>query len=281
MNIKEQKDSFTESLLNYTKEEAHRLFFIFLEEYAGIGRMQYMSRPDALLSPVQISKLTEALGQLNSEVPYQHILGYTYFAGLRLEVAPQALIPRPETEELAYLIKQQIKEKKGLRILDIGTGTGCLALACASFFQSAYVTGWDVSNEALKLAKTNADSLSLNVTFKLKDILEETAWDTNEEWDVIVSNPPYIGEGEKVDMNDVVLNNEPHLALFAPDENVLIFYKAIARYGRRYLKKGGSLFVEINQKLGIETTAVFKEAGFTAELLKDLSGNDRFVIARK
>ncbi len=280
MTTKDLKTLFRDQLTSYSKEEADRLFFIFLEEISGISLLQFLSNSQKELEKTTERKMLESLEQLKAGIPYQHILGYTYFSGLKLKVSGAALIPRPETEELAYLIKERVKSKTGLRILDIGTGTGCLALACASNFKNSVVEAWDISDEALILAVANAKAAGLKVQFNRVDFL--SAEDLPEHlWDVLVSNPPYIGLQEGKEMEDVVLNNEPHLALFVPDNDPLVFYSAIARYARQSLNNGGQIFVEINQKLGPETLKVFLQEGFRSELLKDLSGNDRFVIAQK
>ncbi len=280
MTVKELKSLYREELTSYSKEEADRLFFIFLEEISGISLLQFLSNSEKEIEKQQKEQLLLILNRLQAGVPYQHIVGYTYFSGLKLEVSESALIPRPETEELAYLIKDKVNPKPGLRILDIGTGTGCLALACAANFKDAVVEAWDISKEALSLASANAVSNKLQVGFKEVNFLNPQGL-PQADWDIIVSNPPYIGTSEGGVMDDLVLKNEPHLALFVPDNDPLVFYNAIADYAKNSLNAGGQIFVEINQRLGEETRDVFSEAGFKAELVKDLSGNDRFVIAGK
>lgn len=280
MTSKEIKSLYREELTLYSKEEADRLFFIFLEEFSGTTLLQFLSNAQRELEKSAEVELLKVLEQLKAGMPYQHILGFTHFSGLKLKVSSAALIPRPETEELAYLIKERALNKPGLKILDIGTGTGCLALACAYNFRGSKVQAWDVSEDALNLASANATDNNLAVQFKRLDFLNALDLPV-QTWDVIVSNPPYIAYLEEQEMDDVVLKNEPHLALFVPDNDPLVFYKAIALYAKGNLNKGGQIFVEINQTLGRETLSVFEQQGFSAELLKDLSGNDRFVIARK
>ncbi len=280
MTTKELKSLFREGLTSYSKEEADRLFFIFLEEISGISLLQFLSSSQREIEKSEAGSLLKSLEQLKAGIPYQYVLGFTYFSGLKLNVSSAALIPRPETEELAYLIKERVRSKPGLRILDIGTGTGCLALACASNFKNSVVEAWDISDDALHLASANAISNQLNVDFKRMDFLKyETL--PQDSWDVIVSNPPYIGLSEERKMDDLVLKNEPHLALFVPDNNPLVFYNAIVDYAQNNLTEGGQIFVEINQRLGEETLNVFRNKGFDAELLIDLSGNDRFVVGHK
>lgn len=280
MTIKELKTLYREELTTYSKKEADRLFFIFLEEFSGNTLLQLLNNPEKEIETPQQDKLLGAFHQLKDGIPYQHILGYTHFSGLKLKVSGSALIPRPETEELAYLIKEKVTNIPGLRILDIGTGTGCLALACAYHFKHSVVEAWDISEDALRLAMANANTNQLQVSFKKVDFLNYKGLQ-DEPWDLIVSNPPYIGSSEEADMDELVLKNEPHIALFVPDNNPLVFYSGIAEYAAKNLKEGGQIFVEINQKLGKESLNVFTDRGFSAELLKDLSSNNRFVIARK
>ncbi len=280
MTTKELKSLFREGLTSYSKEEADRLFFIFLEEISGISLLQFLSNSQKEIEKSEAGSLLKSLEQLKAGIPYQYVLGFTYFSGLKLNVSSAALIPRPETEELAYLIKERVRSKPGLRILDIGTGTGCLALACASNFKNSVVEAWDISDDALHLASANAISNKLNVDFKRVDFLKNATL-PQDSWDVIVSNPPYIGLSEERKMDDLVLKNEPHLALFVPDHNPLVFYNAIVDYAQNNLTAGGQIFVEINQRLGEETLNVFRNKGFDAELLRDLSGNDRFVVGHK
>ncbi len=280
MTAKKLKNLFIEDLNMYSKKEAERLFFILLEDLAGVTRLQYLSNPQLEVTVIGVELLLDSLEKLKRGVPYQHITGFVDFAGLRLKVSKSALIPRPETEELAYLIKEKVHQKSNLKILDVGTGTGCLALSCAANFGDSNVEAWDVSENALALARENARINKLFIDFKEVDFLDEENL-PDKEWDLIVSNPPYIGSSEMPEMDKVVVNHDPHLALFVEDDDPLIFYRAIAEYAQKNLNEEGQVFVEINQKLGEETLAVFIEMGFKAGLYKDLSGNDRFIIASK
>ena len=281
MTLKELKNHFVEELqASYTSSESERLFHIFLEELAGIRIGQFFLREMEKLEAEKLNELLESLEKLKLGRPYQHILGYVPFANLRLEVSPHVLIPRPETEELAYLVKSKVENTKGLKILDVGTGSGCLALSLSSFYTNAKVAAYDVSEEALKLAEQNAKANKLSVDFELVNFLDENSW-TDEKWDIIVSNPPYIAEYEQDTMDGLVLNNEPWQALFVPDNDALIFYQKIAEYSKTRLQEGGKLWVEINERLGAETLQVFTESGFKAELIQDMSGKDRFIEAWK
>lgn len=264
----------------YESGEIRQLFTIAMEDIAGLGRVQMLTNANPELSEEVAQKLQAFIKGLEEGKPYQHLIGEVHFAGLKLKVGPQALIPRPETEELAYVIKDENQGRDNLKILDIGTGTGCLALACASFFHKSSVTALDVSEEAISLAGENAAGNGLQIDFVQGSILDPDKWPTGS-WDIIVSNPPYIGESEASDMDDLVTHHEPSLALFAPDDDVLIFYRMILELAQSQLAKGGKVYLEINQKWGPETLKLYTAAGFKARLLKDLSGNDRFVVAEK
>lgn len=264
----------------YESSEIQQLYNIAMEDLAGITRMQLLTNPKLKLSEGAAQKLEAFIQGLEEGKPYQHLIGEVQFAGLKLKVGPQALIPRPETEELAYIIKEDNPTDAALQILDIGTGTGCLALACANFFHKSSVTTLDVSDEAISLASENAAGNDLQIDFVKGSILDAEQWPQGS-WDIIVSNPPYIGESEHVDMDDLVTNHEPSLALFAPDDDVLVFYRKIMELSVDRLIKGGKVYLEINQKWGPETLKLYTDAGFKGRLLKDLSGNDRFVVAEK
>lgn len=281
VTLKEIKSHYREKLeALYNEREADRLFFIFLEEYAGLTFTAYHSRPGEGLSDEIEKKIIGALDQLAEGKPFQHILQYVHFLELKLKVSATALVPRPETEELAQLIRERTGKRNGLKILDIGTGTGCLALACARYFPEAKVTALDISPQALELAKQNADLNQLKVELYQKDFLENKNWPEGK-WDLIISNPPYIARYESSSMDDVVLRNDPGLALFVEDNDPLIFYRKINEFAQKHLAENGQVFVEINERLGEETKAVYQAGGFLTELVKDMSGKDRFVIAGK
>lgn len=281
MKVKDLHEHFVIKLNKlYNKEEAERLFFVFLEEISGITRIEYhLLDPSATIRDNELKRYLQNLNLLFEGQPYQYVLGYTHFLDLKIKVSPSVLIPRPETEELAFLINQKLAGKVGLRALDIGTGSGCLALALAKGLSNAKVEAWDISQDALELARENARFNNLNVEFIYHNMLQEVA--TEGGWDVIASNPPYIADSEKREMESNVLDFEPHLALFVPDSDPLIFYRKIVEFAKGALNNGGHIFLEINQSLGQPTLALYKEAGFEAKLLKDMSGNDRFIIATK
>lgn len=218
-------------------------------------------------------KFFEITGQLKTHRPIQYILGETVFAGLRIGLNPSTLIPRPETEELVYWIRETAPSSA--RILDIGTGSGCIALALAQFLPDASVSGLDISAEAVGQARRNAQHNRLHVQFMQADIFR---FNTPEQYDIIVSNPPYVRKQEKALMQKRVLDYEPHRALFVPDDDPLIYYRTIAEWGKRHLVPGGKLFFEINEALGAEMMQLMEASGYSRLILKkDFYGKDRFV----
>jgi release factor glutamine methyltransferase len=194
------------------------------------------------------------LTRLLAHEPVQYVLGIAYFADMELEVTPATLIPRPETEELVHVIKQEQAAKPNLRVLDVGTGSGCLALALARLMPTAQVLAVDISAEALAVARRNADQFAPKVTFQQVDILAAMPADIAPgTLDILVSNPPYVRESERSEMRENVLAWEPATALFVPDEDPLLFYRRLAELGRALLKDGGAIYLEINEALGAET----------------------------
>lgn len=213
--------------------------------------------------------------------PVQYVVGTADFCGLSLYVKPGVLIPRPETQELVEWIAE---DETGGRILDICTGSGSVAIVLAKRFADAEVEAWDVSEEALEVARMNAERCGVGVTLKQVDVLndEDVERERREDWDVIVSNPPYVCEEEEAEMEACVLEHEPRLALFVPDENPLMFYRQIARIGMETLCDGGRLYFEINRRFGREVVEMLKGMGYAdVELRQDFCGNDRMVKAIK
>lgn len=236
--------------------------------------------PNALLNNVpfteeQNREIDKIIGRLQQHEPIQYILGETEFFGMPFFVDENVLIPRPETEELIELIIDENPHHQ-LSILDIGTGSGCIAIALAKQMNNANVAAWDISEGALNIAQQNATRNEVKVTFAHVDVLSE--YPTDNKFDIIVSNPPYILDSEKKTMDSNVLKYEPHTALFVPDENGLLFYKRIADIALDLLKPSGKLYFEINQAKGKETTAMLESKRFeNIKLLQDISGNDRIV----
>lgn len=264
----------------YEKEEAKAILKILIEDITGLNAPQQAIHLDMVLTDVQLNQLRTFLQRLLKEEPLQYVLGYAWFYDLKLKVNPQVLIPRRETEELVQWVIDTY-QNKAPKILDIGTGSGCIALAIKHHLPKAEVAGWDVSKGALEIAEENAAANKLDILLERKDILkfQDTS---NNKWDVIVSNPPYVLDSEKEKMHTNVLAHEPYSALFVEDENSLIFYRAIGSFAFQNLNKGGLLFFEINESKGQETVKLLHKTGFKNILLrKDLQGKDRMICAQK
>lgn len=236
---------------------------------------QAMKRNETTLE-IDFEKIENIILRLKNAEPIQYILGETEFYGLKLKVNPSVLIPRPETEELVDWIVQS-KLPANCNVLDIGAGSGCIALAIKNQLKKAKVSGLDISENAIETARHNALENRLEVDFFQADILNHSDF-IDQKYDVIVSNPPYIRESEKPLMHSNVLDFEPEKALFVPDADPLLFYRTIAEFARKYLNKNGSLFFEINENLGTETVGLLADFGFSdIEIRKDINGKNRMV----
>lgn len=233
---------------------------------------------DTKLTEEQTIRLHSILDLLKTFEPIQYIIGETEFFGLPFHVTKDVLIPRPETEELVELILNENK-KSGLKVLDIGTGSGAIAIALAKHLEKADIEAWDISEEALKIATLNAESNTVDITFRNVDVLKDYPTGSTK-FDIVVSNPPYILEKEKSGMDQNVLDYEPHTALFVPDNNGLLFYDRIADIALDLLEPNGKLYFEINQAKGQNTVELVKSKGFiNVSLFQDLNKNDRMVRA--
>lgn len=266
----------------YSKNEIKSISRILLTQLAGLNSVQIYSDKDTKFTDETVNELKEAVDRLFKGEPVQYILGKAEFFGLDFKVRPGVLIPRPETEELVELILKDFRNKGShLKILDIGTGSGCIAVALAKNLPDAIVSAWDVSAEALQIARENAEINQVKMHFLLQDIRNfENFEPETEKWDIIVSNPPYVCQSEKVEMEDHVLMHEPHLALFVNDDDPLIFYRIISQYAAKELKKDGGLYFEINSHLGEDTRLLIQNYPFgRVELFQDLSGRDRMIKA--
>tara|TARA_R110002111_G_scaffold65750_1_gene107549 strand:+ start:11549 stop:12424 length:876 start_codon:yes stop_codon:yes gene_type:complete len=273
----------------YGKEEVNSFFFLCIEHYLNLPRFQLALQPEFAIIKSETDTFFEVLESLKQQKPIQYIIGKTEFYGLPFKVNENVLIPRPETEEIVAFVLQNIKKQKlnskVIKILDIGTGSGCIAITLAKHLPNAKVYALDVSKEALKVATLNAELNMANVTFIQANILVKRSLselNMESKFDIIVSNPPYVRKLEKVEIKPNVLDNEPHLALFVEDNDPLQFYKAITDFAVDNLKTKGELFFEINQYLGEETKALLTDVNFKEiELLKDLNGNYRMLKGRK
>ena len=282
MTILEFKRYFKSELSElYTEAESAQLYSVFLYEKTGFDRFQQrrFAHQELLISDEE--ELKEIIEELKTGKPYQQILGHTEFYGKKFFVDENVLIPRPETEELVELAKIEIQNLKSkiqnLKLLDIGTGSGIIPITLKKHFPNAEIYAIDISEKALEIAKKNAEFHQANIQFIQQDYLNTKL---EENYDIIISNPPYIGIEENIEIEDSVKGFEPNIALFSPTSDALIFYKKIAKDGEKHLNENGMIFLEINQKLGKETLELFSNYS-ESRLIKDLSGNDRFVFAKK
>ena len=326
MTLTELKHNFKTTLKStYPKEEIDSFFYLLMEFKLHLKRVDIALNPTTKITSSDDAFFSDALKKLEREIPIQYIIGTTEFFGLPFYVNKYVLIPRPETEELVSWIlnevkgkRQKVKDKsiksinnqnkilnpKPLTILDIGTGSGCIAISLAKNLKNAKVWALDISKDALKIAQKNAELNDVYVQFVKDDILKTTPLSSiianktkqsksnkeialsstprNDEFkfDIIVSNPPYVKMQEKQEINNNVLENEPHLALFVDDNNPLLFYDKIADFAKDNLLQNGELYFEINQYLGKETMELLKNKGFkNCTFQKDIFGNDRMIRA--
>ena len=267
----------------YPHTEISTFFFLLIEEFLNLKRIDYTLNPNLIIKKDVAHQLNKALERLTKEEPIQYIIGNTEFYGYPFIVNKHTLIPRPETEELVTWVIEEIKKnpkKNQLSILDIGTGSGCIIIALAKELIKHQFYAIDISNEAIKIAKTNAKENDVVISFLQLDILKTEKLPTS--FDIIISNPPYVRALEKIEIKNNVLQFEPHRALFVSDENPLVFYDKIAALAKTHLHKNGLLFFEINQYLGKETLNLIDEMGFKNTVLrKDLFGNYRMIKAEK
>lgn len=267
----------------YPPDEAAALTRIILCDIMGCSSVDYYLGKDMVLSPNETNKLAEILQRLGNFEPLQYIEGCTRFLGRPFRVAPGVLIPRPETEELVECIINSLATHDGssapLRLLDIGTGSGCIAISLALSLTRIEVEAWDISPEALAIARSNSLALGATVGFRQRDVLSYQPAD-NDRFDILVSNPPYVMQSERSTMHRNVLDWEPSLALFVPDEDPLRFYRRIGELGQVMLRPGGRLFFEINRAFGLQTANLLRTQGYEdIYIYKDISQNDRIVTA--
>ena len=261
----------------YPTGETAALTRIISTEILDIPQSTFFLKDDVTLTPRQETLFYCTIERLKKHEPIQYIIGYCDFCGLTFKVTPDTLIPRPETSELVEWITEEQKGDK-VNILDIGTGSGCIAISLSCKLPGCNIAAWDISPGALAVAEENNRSNGTEVTFSQVDILVYQPQD--EMFDIIASNPPYIKENEKKSMEANVLDWEPHTALFVPDNDPLLFYRAIAEKALAMLTSGGALYFEINRAHGAETVEILKSLGYIeTELRKDLAGNDRMIKA--
>ncbi len=268
----------------YDQREAMNIAGLAIEFITGKGNTDRIIDKNALLSQGQEEQFQTITKALLSHQPIQYILGEAWFAGMKFFVDKNVLIPRPETEELVDWIVGDAglpagRQDTGCGILDIGSGSGCIPIALKKKIKNSVITSIDVSEDALQVAKKNALTLGVEVNFLLIDFLDENNWNQLPVFDIIVSNPPYIKQSESNSMSKHVLDAEPHIALFVPDEDALLFYRKIAAFGKTHLNPKGRIFVEINEALSKEVITLFEKEGYRSHIKKDLQGKDRMVQA--
>lgn len=266
---------------HYPRKEAQNIFYLIAEDVLDKDKLQLLLLKDRVLIESEVNAFLLALQLLVKDCPVQYITEKAYFYNLILRVNEKVLIPRPETEELVEWVLEFLPSSCDKHILDIGTGSGCIALAIKKERPMSIVMATDVSEEALELARENGRDLGCLVAFEQHDILKDTEWELPN-LDVIVSNPPYIPPVEKSKMGNNVLKYEPHLALFSPDDNPILFYEKIADFGLQYLNKSGVLFFELNEFNALEVIRMLESKGYTELILrKDISKKDRMLYATR
>lgn len=278
-SVKDIRNYYCEQLCSiYDKDESNAMILILLEHYFNIDRVKMALEPNLRLSESEMLKIHFAVKDLLKSKPIQYIIGETEFCDLKFKVNENVLIPRPETSEMVGIIANSHHQSAVSKILDIGTGSGCIAISLAKAFPKSQVYAMDISEEALKVAKENAINNNVNVTFIQDDILTPTQILTQTEFDIIVSNPPYVRELEKSEMRDNVLKWEPHNALFVSDDDPLIFYRKILEFASTHLNDNGEVWFEINEFLGKEMTSLCRRFGFSdVKIFKDFRDKERFM----
>ena len=266
----------------YDAEEIKNIFYIVIKDVLGLSKMQYSVNKELALSEEQSSRISNILKDLLKQKPIQHILKKADFFGEVFEVNPFVLIPRSETEELVDLIIRNHRDQLPLRIIDIGTGSGCIPISLKKHLPEAHISALDISKEAIATARRNALRLDAPINFVNADNLEWEYIFQSQQYDIIVSNPPYITPKEKEEMHPNVLEFEPHLALFVEETAPLLFYETIASFALKHLTAEGDLYFEINQYYGDETVDMLQKKGFKTVILHhDMQQNPRMIHAKK
>jgi release factor glutamine methyltransferase len=272
----------------YDSNELNNIADLVIEHISGLTRMEQLSTKKNYLTCEQLEDIDSITERLKKNEPVQYVLGYAWFAGMKFKVNKNVLIPRPETEELADWIISDFKLKTmpagqpvaDVRIIDVGTGSGCIAVTLKKKNPAASVTAIDVCSEAIFTATENAAIQNTEIDFRLTDFLDETKWNDIGVFDIIVSNPPYVKTSEAAIMQERVKSFEPHLALFVPDDDALLFYKKLARFSKLFLKPGGALYVEINEAHAKAVEICFTDYGLKKVIVKkDMQGKERMVKA--
>jgi release factor glutamine methyltransferase len=262
----------------YSEGEASQIADWVMEKITGSIKTERMLYKNAALAPSEEIQLNDSVQRLMQHEPVQYVLNESWFCGFKFYVDKNVLIPRPETKELVEWIVTSTKSPGSeLKVLDIGTGSGCIPISLKRKLEKAEVWSCDISEEAIAVARKNAIALGTEVNFIQLDFLDQKQWMQLPSFDIIVSNPPYIPEKDKATMQPNVLNYEPGSALFVPDNDPLVFYKAIAEFGKRHLNEGGAIYFEIHEELGFSISTLLKTNGYSAEIKKDMQQKDRMI----
>jgi release factor glutamine methyltransferase len=272
--------AYQELDLLYEKSEIRSMIYSLIEHFTEFDLTKILTYKDELkVSESELLKINFAIKDLKKEKPLQQIIGYTDFLDVKIDVNEHVLIPRVETEEIVQRVINENKGRKNLKIADICCGSGCIAIALKRAFPDANLYAYDISEEALKKSKENAEKNKEKINFFKENILESK--EKNQEFDIIVSNPPYVRESEKAFMRNNVLLYEPALALFVSDKEPLIFYEHLLKFSNQNLAKNGKIYMEINENLAKETELLFKNFNYQTSVFKDLRGKDRLLLAKK
>lgn len=264
----------------YEKGEIHSMIYSIIEHFTNYDLMKILTYKDELkVSESELLKINFAIKDLKKERPLQQILGYCEFLDVKINLTHQVLIPRVETEEITQRIIHENKGRRNLKIADLCCGSGCIAIALKKAFPDSNVYAYDISEEAIEQSKENANLNKEKIFFFKENILESK--EKNQEFDIIVSNPPYVRESEKAFMRNNVLLYEPALALFVSDKEPLIFYEHLLKFSNQNLAKNGKIYMEINENLAKETELLFKNFNYQTSVFKDLRGKDRLLLAKK
>ena len=265
----------------YGAGEAQAITDLVLESLAGISRPGMPEYAQKVPNEKMLSLLFSSLEKIKSHTPVQHVIGFAWFYGIKFKVNEHVLIPRPETEELVLEAISYLKISPEKKVLDIGTGSGCIPISIKKHIPAAQITSVDISEDALQVAAENATANNVEIDFRKIDFLNEENWNLLSTYDIIISNPPYIPQEEEKEMDPHVTMHEPALALFVPQNDPLLFYKKIRQFADSHLNKEGRIFLEIHRDFGKETAAIFQEEKYAAVLKKDMSENDRMVIVSR
>ncbi len=284
MTILEGKESIKESIITlYGERESNNITVLLMEWITGKNKIDQHLQKESILTDHQKLLLENALTRLSSGEPIQYIIEEAWFMGLNFRVTKDVLIPRPETEELVdWIIQTTLPfQNKKISVLDIGTGSGCIPISLKKKVPFLQIHSIDISSNALVIANQNAQKQNTSIDFKEIDFLDDATWGSMPSINIIISNPPYIKESEKKFMHQNIVAFEPHNALFVPNNDALIFYKAIYNFSKTHLLPYGSIFLEINEVFGLEVVDLFSEAGISVELRKDMQGKDRMIKVKK